>query len=281
MKRKLLNGLCIILAIVGGVFGVAKLAIRHDRLDLYDEARQRSIPVDIYVRRDKAMKAMAGMEKLRVAFLNHGNTVASHEYSYLANLLAARGFYVVSIQHDLPTDAPLSMSGYPYVGRLPVYERGEKNILFVDNELRKLQPNADFDKLTVVGHSNGGDISVFFAGHHPEMVAKVITFDNLRVPLSMVKAKLLSFRSYGGNFKPDPGVVPDDDECEKTGISVVRTGFDHNDMSDRGPDVVKEQFVNILDGFLNDEDLSAITLNKKMDERKVSALMSKYFPVNP
>jgi hypothetical protein len=52
-------------------------------------------------------------------------------------------------------------------------------------------------------------------------------------------------------------------------------------MSDRGPDVLKEQFVNILDGFLSDDDLSAITLNKKMNQRQVSSLMEKYFPVTP
>jgi len=42
-----------------------------------------------------------------VAILNHGNTVKFTEYSFLANVFAARGYLAISIQHDLPTDAPM------------------------------------------------------------------------------------------------------------------------------------------------------------------------------
>jgi hypothetical protein len=47
-----------------------------------------------------------------------------------------------------------------YVGRLPTYERGEQNILFAINELRKIQPHADYGSLTMIGHSNGSDVSI-------------------------------------------------------------------------------------------------------------------------
>lgn len=50
---------------------------------------------------------MADMIELPVAILNHGNTVKLTEYSFLANALAARGYMVVSIQHDLETDDPM------------------------------------------------------------------------------------------------------------------------------------------------------------------------------
>jgi hypothetical protein len=89
------------------------------------------------VRRDKEMQANAGMIKLPVAVLNHGNTIKFTEYSFLANLFAARGYMIVSIQHDLETDAPLMTKiGEPYVGRLPVYRRGVTNIIFAIAELR-------------------------------------------------------------------------------------------------------------------------------------------------
>jgi hypothetical protein len=45
--------------------------------------------------------------------------------------------------------------------------------------------------------------------------------------------------------------------------------------------VLKEQFVNILDGFLNGSDLSTITMGKKINEQRVSTVMEKYFPVTP
>jgi hypothetical protein len=48
-----------------------------------------------------------------------------------ANVFAARGYLAVSIQHDLPTDAPIvTKVGEPYVGRLPQYQRGVANIRF-------------------------------------------------------------------------------------------------------------------------------------------------------
>src|SRR5579864_4859004 len=55
LRRKLLIGLGVLLAVVGAVLGGTKLAVRHDRLPLFDMARSRSVPVDLYVRRDKAM----------------------------------------------------------------------------------------------------------------------------------------------------------------------------------------------------------------------------------
>ena len=253
MKRNLKIAVCIALALVGGAFTTAKLAIRHERLPLFDMARDRSVPVDLYVRRDKEMKAEAGMDVLPVAIISHGNTVASREYSFLANMLAARGYLVASIQHDLPTDPPLSMSGYPYVGRLAAYERGEANIDFVIDQLRKSEPIADYDHLLLVGHSQGGDISVFYAANHPKTVSKLVTLDNLRVPLEFVRAKILSFRSNGGAFKPDPGVVPSDADCQKDGIEVVMTGAPHTQLSDRGPEALKEKIVTAFSKFLDDD----------------------------
>ena len=253
MKRKLTIGLCAVLALVGGSFAVAKLTIRHQRLPLFDMARNRSVPVDLYVRRDKEMKAEAGMEVLPVAIISHGNTVASREYSFLANVLAARGYLVASVQHDLPTDPPLSMSGYPYVGRLAAYERGQANIDFVIAQLRESEPIADYDHLTMVGHSQGGDISVFYTANHPNTVVKLVTLDNLRVPLEFVRAKTISFRSLGGAFKPDAGVVPTEADREKEGIKVVMTGAPHTDLSDRGPSELKDRIATTLSAFLDDE----------------------------
>ena len=83
-----------------------------------------------------------------------------------------------------------------------VYEKGEANILFVLAQLKKLQPNADYDHLTLVGHSNGGDTAMYFAKQHPELVSKVVTLDNLRVPFVLSdKMKILSFRSQGPEFQ--------------------------------------------------------------------------------
>jgi hypothetical protein len=234
-------------------FGISKWGVRHQTLNLFDAARQRSVSVDLAVRRDYEMKADDGYWKLPVAIISNGNTVKNTEYSFLANVLAARGYLVASIQQDLPTDPPLMTKvGLPYVGRRGVYEKGEANILFVVGQLKKLQPSADYNHLTLVGHSNGGDIAMFCARHHPELVSKVITLDNLRVPFVLSdKLKILSFRSKDPNFKTDPGVLPTAQEAKADGIDIVRTKFQHTEMSDRGPDSVKEKIQATLDRFLS------------------------------
>ena len=242
-------------------FTASKWAIRHETITFYDASRDnRAVPVDIAIRRDKEMQANAGMIKLPVAILNHGNTVKNTEYSFLANIFAARGYLAISPQHDLPTDPPMvTKVGELYVGRLPQIERGVENIHFAIGEMKKIQPNADYARVTMVGHSMGGDITMYFAREYPDEIKKVVTLDNLRVPfLTDGKFKILSFRSKDTQFKPDPGVVPDAEQCEKAGITVVDTGFQHNDMRDTGPDTAKTSIQTMLDKFLNDTDNSEI-----------------------
>ena len=256
MKRgiSVLLSLSVVFAVA--YFTASKWAIRHETLMFHDASRgDRPVAVDVAVRRDREWQADAGLIKLPVAILNHGNTVKFTEYSFLANLFAARGYMVASIQHDLATDAPLvTKVGELYVGRLPQYHRGVANIRFAIDELKKVQPNADYDHLTMVGHSNGGDISMYFAKLYPDQIKKVVTLDNLRVPfLTDGRFKIISFRSKDPVFKADPGVIPDDEICAKAGITVVRTSFQHNDMRDTGPDEAKTAIQDMLDKMLDDD----------------------------
>ena len=254
MKRGIIILLSICVVATLAYVTASKWAIRHKTLTFFDPLRtDRPVDVDIAVRRDREMEALGGMITLPVAILNHGNTVKYTEYSFLANLLAMRGYMVVSIQHDLESDGPMvTQDGEEYVGRLPQYNRGIANIRFVIDEMKKHQPDADYSHLTMVGHSNGGDISMYFAKRHPDLIKRVVTLDNLRVPfITDGRFKILSFRSKDSVFKPDPGVVPDDEICEKAGITVVQTPFQHNQLSDRGPDHVKTTIRSILDRFLD------------------------------
>jgi hypothetical protein len=255
MKKAFAILACIGVVVGSGYFAVSKWAIRHETLNLFDPARQRPVAVDLAVRRDYEMKANAGYWKLPVALISNGNTVKNTEYSFLANVLAARGYLVASIQQDIPTDPPLvTKAGLLYVGRGDVYEKGEANILFVAAKLQELQPHADYSHLTLVGHSNGGDIAMFCAKHHPELVSKVVTLDNLRVPfVSGKNIKILSFRSKDPNFKTDPGVLPTD---KQNGVYIVNTNAQHTDMSDRGPNTVKQSIQATLDHFLGSSETS-------------------------
>src|ERR1700726_4988821 len=260
MKRGIAVLGCVCALAAGMYFAVSKWGIRHETLNLYDAARQRPVAVDVAVRRDYEMKANDGFWKLPVALISNGNTVKNTEYSFLANVLAARGYLVASIQQDIPTDPPLvTKVGLPYVGRRAVYEKGEANILVVLEQLKKLQPNADYDHLTLVGHSNGGDTAMYFAKEHPELVSKVVTLDNLRVPFVLSdKMKILSFRSKDPNFQTDPGVLPTPQQAKAGGIDIINTQFQHTWLRDRGPDSPKERIRATLDEFLGNGSASEL-----------------------
>ena len=259
-------------------FTTAKWAIRHETMTFHDAARNnRPVEVDIAVRRDKEMQADAGMYKLPVAILSHGNTVKFTEYSFLANVFAARGYIAISIQHDLPTDPPMvTKVGELYVGRQPQYLRGVANITFAVEQMKNVQPNADYDDLTLVGHSAGADISMYFAKLYPERTKEVVTLDNLRVPfVTGGKFKILSFRSKDPVFKTDPGVIPSEEVRKKAGIEVIQTGFQHNDMRDTGPDEAKASIQGMLDKFIDDESPLRPVVPK------TSPLMTEAGPVAP
>src|SRR5271167_1141383 len=195
MKRGIATLLSLCLLATVAYFTASKWAIKHETITFYDATRNnRPVAVDIAVRRDKEMQANAGMIRLPVAILNHGNTVKFTDYSFLANIFAARGYEVISIQHDLPSDPPMvTKVGEPFVGRLAQIQRGVANIKFAVAQMRDVQPNADYDHLTVVGHSMGGDITMYFAKQYPDRTKKVVTLDNLRVPfVTGGKFKILS-----------------------------------------------------------------------------------------
>ena len=262
-----------------GYFTAAKWAIRHEEMTFYDAARNnRPVAVDIAIRRDKEMQANAGLYKLPVAILSHGNTVKYTDYSFLANAFAARGYMAISIQHDLPTDPPMvTKVGELYVGRQPQYLRGVANIKFAVEQMRDVQPNADYDDLTLVGHSAGADISMYFAKLYPARTKKVVTLDNLRVPfVTNGRFKIFSFRSKDPIFKTDPGVIPPEDVRKKAGIDIIQTGFRHNDMRDTGPDQAREAIQGVLDNFIEDE-----TSLKSVEPRAPQPDLTDVGPVTP
>lgn len=253
-RRKLLLSLlgAAVVAGVGGYLYLIKFDIRREQMVFHDAARNRDVPVELSISRRAELKAKVFGLKPRVAIVNHGNTVKNTEYSFVGDVLATQGYLVAAIQHDMPGDPPLSMQGFPFVGRLPSYQRGEKNILFAIEQIKKVYPDPDFQTVTMFGHSQGGDIAMYFAGQHPDLVTKVITLDNIRVPLLMSgKARILSFRS--NNFKPDPGVVPAAEAAEDAGIEVVHTEFQHDHFRDSGPDTVRAKVQEVMARFLEED----------------------------
>lgn len=125
---------------------------------LFDGARNRVIPIAVY-------QPHKVNSKTKVVIFNHGydgnkNSKSNQTYAYLTRFLSQKGFYVISIQHELPNDPLLAMEGDFMQTRMPNWERGVANIYFTIQEFKKLKPQLDWDKLILIGHSNGGDMTM-------------------------------------------------------------------------------------------------------------------------
>jgi len=224
--------------------------VQLDTFRLFDASRQRVIPIATY---------QSNLNSKGIVVFNHGyghNYQKNYlVYSYLTDVLASKGYFVVSIQHELPTDSILPFTGIPQVVRLPFWERGVENILFVINSLKKTNPELNFEHITLIGHSNGGDMTALFPQKYPNVVENIITLDHLRVTLpKTTDLKIFSLRSC--DKEPDEGVLLDKEEQMKYDIKIVKLSkIKHNDMNDFGKRKSKTKIQNYVLEFLNQEEL--------------------------
>ena len=58
------------------------------------------------------------------------------------------------------------------------------------------------------------------------------------------------------------------DKCQKAGITVVKTPYQHNELSDRGPDHVKTTIRSIIDKFLDDDTPAGTVDPEKLQKDK-------------
>jgi predicted esterase len=188
-----------------------------DTLSLFDQSRNREIPIAFY---------KPNIDRPEIVIFSHGygqNKGGDYlAYSYLTEFLASKGYFVASVQHELPTDSLIPTTGIPQVVRRPFWERGADNILFVINELKKSNPELDFKHITLIGHSNGADMTALFPQKYPGIIDKIITLDNRRMALPKTSyPKIYSLRS--SDQPADQGVLPTDEEQRKSGITIIKT----------------------------------------------------------
>lgn len=193
-----------------------------------DLSRNRTIPVAIYQPVDKKIS-----NKTPIIFShgyggNKGDDYVK-DYTYLLEKLAENGYFVLSIQHELKTDELLAMEEPLKTTRMPNWKSGAENIYFVLNKMKEEFPSLNFGKLALIGHSNGGDMSVLFTRQHPEMIDKLISMDNRRMDLPRTsKPKIYTLRS--DDYPADKGVLPTEVEQKKLGITVQFTNINHSNM---------------------------------------------------
>jgi len=207
--------------------------ITVDTLEFFDSIRTRRIPYALF----KPEKETG--QNIKLIIFSHGygaNYPLNYlNYSYLTKKMAQKGYWVLSIQHELPGDSVLPRSGDMQAVRMPFWKRGEENIMVVLNDFKRLHPNIEIHSIDLVGHSNGGDMSVLTAKKHPELFRKVITLDHLRMPVPLVKTP--TFSSLRSSDKhADEGVLPDKAQQKDLGIKVIQLkNITHDEMNDGAP----------------------------------------------
>jgi dienelactone hydrolase len=150
----------------------------------------------------------------------------------------------------LTTDEPLARIGNIYKLRRPVWERGIENINFVIEAIKKTNSYVDFNQLVLIGHSNGGDISMLFATKYPDRVKKVISLDHLRMPIPRSKnPRILSIRAK--DTQADEWVIPNANEQQEYDIRIVALkNGNHSDLCDHGSEDIKQNIIVEIEKFL-------------------------------
>ena len=225
----------------------AKLA---ESAELSDASRDRRIPIALYFPKQKHRCTYE--KPCPVAFVSSGYGLLNTDYSFIANALVRSGHLVVAIQHDLPSDPALSRTGDLFASRLPIWRRGAENIRFVRNTLSKTYTGFDWSHLTLLGHSNGGDISALALHESPDLATALVTLDNRRYPLPRDRSiSVLSIR--GSDFEADAGVLPSDQEKNSDTCITSIAGSRHNDMNDHGPEELKTKMTTLILQFLEQD----------------------------
>ena len=218
---------------------------------VFDESRDRNIPVEIA--KPANAKECSLKAKCPVAFISAGYGVSHHDYSFISKQFNAMGYLTVAIGHELANDPPLSVSGNLFETRSENWIRGANTLDFLQHKLAKQFSHYDFEKLLLVGHSNGGDISAWLANEGKDYIQTIITLDHRRVPLPRTnKVNVLSIRA--SDFPADKGVLPTASEQKQFGSCIVTIEkAKHNDIADFGPKWLKNKIKLIINKYLSSE----------------------------
>ena len=216
-----------------------------------DSARDRLIPVAIY------QPVNLKVDNITPIIFSHGyggnkGDDYAVDYTYLLEALAEKGYFIISIQHELKNDDLLSMEEPFKTTRMSNWKRGAENISFVLYKIKTEFPSLNFNELAVIGHSNGGDMSVLFAHQHPELISKLISMDNRRMDLPKTsQPRIYTLRS--NDYPADEGVLPTDEEKEKFGITVQFADINHSNMDNDANDEERQYLISKILKYLHEK----------------------------
>lgn len=140
-------------------------AWRWQDLDWADPARQRPVPVRLY------LPAGAPAEGLPLVVFSHGIGGSRRGYSYLGQHLAAQGLAALHVQHVGSDRALWSGSVFGLVGRLQAAAQTAEararalDVRFALDQLQQERPGlVDASRIAMAGHSYGANTCLLVAG---------------------------------------------------------------------------------------------------------------------
>ncbi|KPZ68873.1 Alpha/beta hydrolase family protein [Shewanella sp. P1-14-1] len=249
-------------SLVNSMAQIDKAQVQPQSLLVVDTLRQREIPIELYL--PEKSFACHVEQQCPVMIIGSGYGLLHTDYQFISQLFQQNGYLVVAIQHELATDPALSRTPPFIQTRAENWQRGANTVDFILQQSRQYLPEFDFEHVTLVGHSNGGDISVWLATQgislisesesnlkpvsstdYADYISRIITLDHRRVPL-LRNAKITQLSIRASDYPADEGVLPLPSE-QVTTISVVTIkDAKHNDMNDYGPQWLKDEIVNII-----------------------------------
>lgn len=217
--------------------GVPPAFFSH-QLTFQDTSRGRPIPIVLY--------GLAQGTQKPLAVISHGYGGHDTDYGFLAAALVERGYLVASIEHvERSGDPPMVNTGNLVESRRPVWQIGADSIHFVIAELRRMRLAQSTGGAVVIGHSNGGDMSMLFTAEHPDEVAVALSLDNRRMPLPRtMHPRICSVRS--SNFAADDGVLPTVTEQIALHMVIAIVPVKHEDMWDGADAKQKEAILKVV-----------------------------------
>lgn len=233
-----LRALTLAAALVTSAPAARAEAVTPQITTLHDAARDRDVPVALYVK--------PGAKPRRLVLLSHGFGVPHTAYGFIGEALAARGYAVAAIQHDLPGDPPLPNTGDIMKDRTPAWRRGGETMRFVIRTLTEKGVARPGARTALIGHSMGGDAVMLLAAEEPALFSAAISLDNRRVALPRVRRpKICSARS--ADLPADPGVLPSAEESHALRMRIVTIeGLKHDAMTDEASPAQKQAMLELI-----------------------------------
>ena len=245
MFQNILIGIILFTLLIGCQTNLADQNLVISKTEyLKDELRQRVIPIEIYLPLD------GNRLNDKLVILSAGYWCANTSYSYISKYLARKGYLVVCIQHELQTDKMLASGSDMYKVRLSNWEEGVSSIKVVLEYIKQNYTTIKHEEVNLIGHSNGGDISMLFATNYPDKVKTCITLDHRRMPIPRINTvRMMSIRA--DQYAADLGVIPDSFELKKYNIELLTLkNVQHNYLRDNATEATKDFIINRVVHFI-------------------------------